>query len=229
MDNHAFTLLAIIAYRAKRTNDFSVKNLHIGECLLGDFRSYGMSEQQYRSAKSRLQKYGFATFRATGKGTIATLSNTIIYDINEEDINGQVNTPTTDEQRTSNGQATTIKNDKNVKNGKNEKITTNSEKLTLLNTFDEARKTFQGRKQGNSIEFENFRRKHKNWREIIPLLKPAIELEIAYHEKATAAGKFCPEYKNFRTWINQSCWTGEYPEVDTRTPAQMAFDRVKNG
>ena len=42
-DPNVFTLLAQIAYRAKRTNDFSIYNLRIGEALIGDYKSVGIS------------------------------------------------------------------------------------------------------------------------------------------------------------------------------------------
>lgn len=219
MDNHAFTLLAVIAYRAKRTNDFSIKGLQIGEALLGDFKNYGMTEQQYRSSKSRLQKYGFATFRTTNKGTIATLSNAIIYDINPEDINGQTNRQATDKQQASNGQATTIKNDKNDKNVKNE------QELTM---FDITRKLYPDKKRGLLTEFNNFTRKHSDWRDILPLLEVAIRNQIDWREKQRGnPDVFIPHWKNFQTWINQRCWEEESPRaVKKKTPFELSFERA---
>jgi hypothetical protein len=106
----AFTLLALIAYRAQRSSSFNRHDLEPGQAFLGDYNASGMSEQQYRTAKSKLLEWGFATFKATNKGTIATLTNTRVFDINAEPINGQKNSPTTDKQRTSNGQVTTTNN-----------------------------------------------------------------------------------------------------------------------
>ena len=58
-------------------------------------------------------------------------------------------------------------------------------------------------KRGHKTEFENFKKKYpKTWREIIPLLLPAIKKEIKYHEDAKAAGQFVPSYKHLQTWIN---------------------------
>lgn len=94
-DLNAFIVLTVIALRAKRTNDFSIHGLRIGQALIGDYESYGLSRQQYRSAKDRLKRYGLAGFRATNEGTIATLLNSLIYDIND-----------TASQRTDDGQAT---------------------------------------------------------------------------------------------------------------------------
>ena len=83
-DPNAFCLLSVIAFRAKRTDDFNVHGLRKGQALIGDYASYGMTEKEYRGAKQRLQRYGLAHFRGTNRGTIATLLNTSVCDINEE-------------------------------------------------------------------------------------------------------------------------------------------------
>jgi len=113
-------LLNVIARRARRT-PCKLNMLEVGECFIS-FRSVGMSEQQYRTAKKQLQKWGLVTFgkgrKVTDKGTVALLGNSDIYDINVDDGNGRV----TEEQRKSNGRVTTNKecnNDKNEKNVNN--------------------------------------------------------------------------------------------------------------
>jgi hypothetical protein len=124
-DPNPFTLLSVIACRARRTDVFNVHNLKLGEALIGDCKNYGMTEQEYRTSKAKLKRWGFATFKATTRGTIAKLTDKRIYDINIESSNEPGNEPSngqaTDSQRTSNERATTNKNDKNDKNGKNEK------------------------------------------------------------------------------------------------------------
>jgi hypothetical protein len=108
-DRNAFALLAQIALRAKRTNDFSVHGLEIGEALIGDYKSIGLTEQKYRTAKAKLKTWGFITTKATNKGTIAKLINSEVLDINKEP-----------EQRTSqqdnNDPITTNKKEKKEKN-----------------------------------------------------------------------------------------------------------------
>jgi len=101
-DHNSFVLLTQIAFRAKRTNNFSVHNLQPGQALIGDHESCGLTEQKYRSAKQRLENYGLATFRATNKGTIATLTDSRVFDINATHSNEQNNTRITDKQRTNN-------------------------------------------------------------------------------------------------------------------------------
>ena len=112
-DGNAFVLLTQIALRAKRTGEFSVHGLRIGQALIGDYRACGLTEQEYRSAKIRLTRYGLATFKATSRGTIATLLDSSVYDINPCEEQRPNNGHVTDDQRTGNEQITTNKNDKN--------------------------------------------------------------------------------------------------------------------
>lgn len=115
-----FALLTQIALRARRSDDFNLHNLKIGESFIGDYQRAGLTEQRYRTAKNNLAKWGFATFKATNKGTIAKLTDSRVYDINEDEINGQdngqTNSQATDNQRTINEQSTTKKNYKNLIN-----------------------------------------------------------------------------------------------------------------
>jgi hypothetical protein len=117
-DGNAFLLLTAIALRAKRTDDFSIHGLQPGQALVGDHASYGLTQQEYRCAKVRLKRYGLADFKATSQGTIATLCDETIYDINVTTGQQTENERTTNEQRAGNDQATTIKNEKNKKKGK---------------------------------------------------------------------------------------------------------------
>lgn len=115
----AFMLLWQIAYRAQRKGTFNLHNLKVGEAFLGDYKNLGMTQGQYRQAKKFLQKHGFATFMGTNKGTIATLTDITVFDLNLEHQNEQGHTPATNGQRTSNEPTTTTKNVKNDKNEKN--------------------------------------------------------------------------------------------------------------
>jgi hypothetical protein len=135
-----FLLLTLIAYRARRTNDgFNPERLDIGQALIGDFKSIGLtSEKVYRTAKKKLQEWNFVAFQGTNKGTVATLLNSNVYDINGDDEGDQNGGQGADEGRprgdqgategrAGGGQGATNKNvkngnnAKNVKNGKNVK------------------------------------------------------------------------------------------------------------
>ena len=96
----AFTLLAQIALKAKRTNSLSVDYLKFGEALITDPQQCGLTQQEYRTAKKQLKKMGLVIFKATNRGTIAKLMNSTIFDIFPDIPNKQ----TTIRQQTSNKQ-----------------------------------------------------------------------------------------------------------------------------
>lgn len=108
---------------------------------------------------------------------------------------------------------------KKEENNKNSNINTNSNSATAHNNrtvaqrvvFEEARTAFPGTKRGFDTEYNNFTRKHKDWRNILPLLKPAIKAQIADRQRKKITGEFVPSWKHFRTWINNRCWEEETP------------------
>ncbi len=126
--NHpnAFILLTIIAERACRTNDHP-SGLEIGQSLVGDYDNYGMTRQQYRLAIRCLKVNHLVVTKGTNKGTIATLLDESIYDINADTGEPTKNHP-------GNQRRTTNKNEKNIKNEKNRKDTC---AILLLNLWNE--------------------------------------------------------------------------------------------
>jgi hypothetical protein len=89
--------------------------------------------------------------------------------------------------------------------------------------FEAFRRAYPGTKRGLDVEYENFRRKNpKQWRDIAPMLMPALERLKLYHEQCAAAGRFCPNWKNLATWINQRCWTEELPSVESQRQTTSA-------
>jgi hypothetical protein len=86
-DNKAFALLAAIAYRARRSDGWVQTKkgtpvfLKIGQALIGDYQNYGLTEKEYRCAKTRLSKCKLASFLGRTDGTIATLENKEVFDI----------------------------------------------------------------------------------------------------------------------------------------------------
>ena len=101
----------------RRTDEFNIHNLKIGQALIGDSRRCGLTRRQYRTAQKHLALWGLAAFKPTSRGTVATLLDHRIYDINEAVCDNQ----TTNSRQTDDKRATTNKNDKNEKNEKKEK------------------------------------------------------------------------------------------------------------
>lgn len=101
-------LLMVMAFRARRT-DHPMNGLKAGQCFLGDYASIGLTERQYRTAKKQLSEWNLATFKGTNKGTVGTIVNTKVYDINEEARDEQVAMQETGKRQAVDGQATTNK------------------------------------------------------------------------------------------------------------------------
>lgn len=117
-DHHCFMLMWQIAYRARRSNEFAKDNLNIREALIGDYDNIGLTKQQYRTCKKKLEEWGFVTLKTTNKGTIATIVDERVYDINADNNGQQTNTPATHQQHTAN---TPLTPNKKVKKEKKEK------------------------------------------------------------------------------------------------------------
>lgn len=192
---NAFTLLTAIAIRARRTDTFNVHNLKVGEALIGDYNSYGLTRQQYRTSLRSLISWGFLTTKPTNKGTIATIASTKVYDINQQ----PVNQPAPIQQPATNQRLTTNNNDNNVNNEKKKE-----KDVVFVAQFDEVRRFYPGTTRGNPTEFANFKKKHSDWKNIIPLLLPAIQKQKQWRKDA--GEDFRPSWKIFATWINNSCW-----------------------
>jgi hypothetical protein len=91
-------------------------------------------------------------------------------------------------------------------------------KSLLKADFEKFRSQYPGTKRGIEVEFENLQRKHKDWKDIIPILPDKLKYQKSAREIKRLAGKFVPEWKNLQTWINQRCWEEEItiePNRDT--------------
>jgi hypothetical protein len=83
-----------------------------------------------------------------------------------------------------------------------------------LGIFDGFRKAYPGTKNGNQTEFTNFMKKHKDWKEVLPDLKPLLDCIINQRDMAIRTGSFVPQWKNMSTWINNRCWEEEVGKAD---------------
>lgn len=112
-----------------------------------------------------------------------------------------------------------------------------TEELTKLEKeFERFRQAYPGSKRGFSVEFGNFKKKYpKKWKEIIPLLMPAVERLLAHHKAAQEANNqgarvFVPNFAYLATWINQARWEEEFPEIPATgaTPAPTVKNETDN-
>ena len=87
----------------------------LGHGALGRKR---LTRRKYRTAMAHLERYGLARFQATHKGTIATLLDITIYDINEEQASQRSDQRPANKRPTEGHQAATNKNEKKEKKEK---------------------------------------------------------------------------------------------------------------
>lgn len=108
-----------------------------------------------------------------------------------------------------------IFNQDNITEKKNKKESTEQNVVyttsELEQLFEDFRRAYKGTKRGFKVEFDNFKRKHQSdWREIVPLLMPALMRMEEWRKQQQAAGQFVPQYAMLQTWLNQGRWTTEY-------------------
>lgn len=89
----------------------------------------------------------------------------------------------------------------------------------LETEFEKFRQEYPGTKRGPGVELENFKKKYPGrWKDIIPLLMPAVQRLIAHHNAAEEGRRrdpnvFVPNYPHLSTWLNNARWEDEFPEI----------------
>lgn len=78
--------------------------------------------------------------------------------------------------------------------------------------FEDFRRLYPGTKLGHGKEYDTLQ-KHRDWREALPKLRPALEAEMRWREAANLAGEFCPEWPHLRTWLSQRRWEQELKPI----------------
>ncbi len=83
-DVTAFYLLTVIALKANRCHKPSPNGALQNQAFIGKKDFPFISYKSYRCAKKRLTDGGYASFKGTNRGTVATLLGPQVYDINPE-------------------------------------------------------------------------------------------------------------------------------------------------
>lgn len=91
--------------------------------------------------------------------------------------------------------------------------------------FDKFRKVYRGTKRGLKTEFENFKKKHRDWREVLKTLQACYEHQCELKDAARKKGCFVPQEKNLQTYINQRCWEEE-PQFAPPAKEKEDYDDV---
>lgn len=80
---------------------------------------------------------------------------------------------------------------------------------SLKAVFEIFRRLYPGTKRGLETEFQNLTKKHKDWRQIVPLLSDRLAYQVRAREDLIGKGEFVPSWRKLETWINQRCWEEE--------------------
>lgn len=92
----------------------------------------------------------------------------------------------------------------NIKQIKKEEIKELKEKF---NVFVLAYKKAGGRVRGVDTEFNDFTKRHKDWKQVVPYLEMALQREIKARNQAKVNKRFFPEMKNLQTYLGkQRAW-----------------------
>lgn len=176
-----------------------------------------LSESKIKLSIKKLKTTNEIAIKTTNKNTTVTVCNYDTYNNlkkqNDKPNSNQPDNQTTNKQQTEDNQTAT---DKKNNNNKQEKEVITKQLKEHLQTFEQFRQIYKGTKVGNVAEFANFKKKTKDWKEVLPDLKALTECQINIKDTMRAAGQFVPEWKNLKTWINQRCWEEEYTMQEKR-------------
>lgn len=101
--------------------------------------------------------------------------------------------------------------DNNVDNNKQDNIEVDKENKeeNIYAKFEQFRlkyKSYGGKVRGFQTELDDFKKKHKDWKEVIPCLEYAIDKENEARMKADAQKIFFARIQNLKTYLNQRSW-----------------------
>jgi hypothetical protein len=215
-------LLLNVSYEQNRWQGI---NIQPGKLITGRKKlaeQLKLSEQEIRTSLSKLKSTSEITIKATNKFSVITICKWADYQ-DKTKVKKPANKPA--EHQTGNQQSTTTKEYKEYKESKEEK---NNISVNFSAQFDEFRKLYPGTKRGNQTEFDFFLDKHKDWKKILPLLKPAILSQIKIRTEKEKRGDFVPSWKNLKTWINQKCWEEEEIKINGSATTKTVKPIPKN-
>lgn len=98
-----------------------------------------------------------------------------------------------------------------------------------INVFEEFRLLYQGTKRGKQTEFDEFCKKQKDWKEVLPILKSCLVTQIEQRKKLKESNKFVPEWQHLKTYLNQRSWELEFIFEDNRVQTKQKKIIPKGG
>lgn len=98
---------------------------------------------------------------------------------------------------------------------------------SFLKEFERFRKCYPGTKRALNTEFDNFKKRHKDYQEAVFLLHPAVEKLIEWRKQNQKANQFTPPFANMQTWINQRRWEDELSTLENNHNEESKTKRRK--
>ena len=158
---NAYLVLSIIASRCWRGGKGNPYKLSIGEALVGDYTSCGLTRAKYRTALKHLEDMNYITIKTTNKGTIAKLEDTTIFDPNFVFSEDSTTNKTTNQGHENNQQTTTNKKFNKYKkynnNPANESFDDAQEQICSKPTKKLSLYVLKGRKEAYEAELKQLR------------------------------------------------------------------------
>jgi len=158
---NAYLVLSIIASRCWRGGKGNPYKLSIGEALVGDYTSCGLTRAKYRTALKHLEDMNYITIKTTNKGTIAKLEDTTIFDPNFVFSEDSTTNKTTNQGHENNQQTTTNKKFNKYKkynnNPANESFDDAQEQICSKHTKKLSMYVLKGRKEAYEAELKQLR------------------------------------------------------------------------
>lgn len=203
-DTNTFRVFMHILLRANyRESEYLGHKIGAGECVFGRkawAKQLGLSEQQVRTAISHLQSTNEITTRATNKFTVITVVNWESWQIKEGKATKRATNKQPTSQPTSNQQATTSKESKNISSSlRSEDI------YTYADEFEKLWELYP-KKQGKQKARENYIKARKGG-------ATSEEVEkgiIAYAEYIKATNTEDRYIKHGSTFFSQQAWQDEW-------------------
>ncbi len=80
--------------------------------------------------------------------------------------------------------------------------------------FEIFRNNYPGTKKTLETEFSNFKKKHKDWKQVLETLSESLDNQIEAKRIKKAKGEFVPQWKMLSTYINNRAWEEVMPVDD---------------
>lgn len=90
--------------------------------------------------------------------------------------------------------------------------------------FDTVRRAYPGVKRGLVTEYTRFKKTHKDYKAVVPIMLAALTNQINRRAAKMARNQFVPEWKHFSTWLYQRCWEEEVGATVPVAPVETKFE-----